>query len=566
MAISTTGQRPTIAAEAFLRALADHGIDYFFCNPGTDFAPIVEAFCRAKKTNAKVPKPVLIPHENLAVGMAHGAYLMTGKPQAVMVHTTVGTGNAINNLINLSRDRVPLILAAGRNPITEKGSFGTRNRPIHWAQEMFDQAGMVREMVKWDYELRMPNQTGDAVARAVEVAMAHPRGPVYLILPREPLAASLAEPIAPMKPRAQAALAHPDPKAIATLADWIAAAERPLILASALPDRAVSALAHLAERCAIPVVTHNPHNVCLPSSHSMHFGSEPGAFLADADLVIVLECDVPWIPSLQHPPAGCRVVHAGEDPFYVRYPMRSFPSDLAVQANAAHVLETLTAAVEHRLQMADRIAARRGRLAERMRTRRVQLAKDSTAGERISPEYLSRVIGETLGPDAIIVNDYSLRPDHCAREKPGTFFSLGPAGGLGWGFGAALGAKLASSDSFVVSTQGDGSYMFANPTVGHWVAAKHGLPILTIVFNNSCYGAVRRATLSMFKDDAAGENDGRTFADLDPSPAFDEIARAQGAYAERVEKPADLSDALTRARDAVVSGKRQALLNVITPY
>jgi len=229
MAISTTGQRPTIAAEAFLRALADHGIDYFFCNPGTDFAPIVEAFCRAKKTNAKVPKPVLIPHENLAVGMAHGAYLMTGKPQAVMVHTTVGTGNAINNLINLSRDRVPLILAAGRNPITEKGSFGTRNRPIHWAQEMFDQAGMVREMVKWDYELRMPDQTGDAVARAVEVAMAHPRGPVYLILPREPLAASLAEPIAPMKPRAQAALAHPDPKAIAMLADWIAAAERPLI-------------------------------------------------------------------------------------------------------------------------------------------------------------------------------------------------------------------------------------------------------------------------------------------------------------------------------------------------
>ena len=566
MAISTTGQRPTIAAEAFLRALADHGIDYFFCNPGTDFAPIVEAFCRAKKTNAKVPKPVLIPHENLAVGMAHGAYLMTGKPQAVMVHTTVGTGNAINNLINLSRDRVPLILAAGRNPITEKGSFGTRNRPIHWAQEMFDQAGMVREMVKWDYELRMPNQTGDAVARAVEVAMAHPRGPVYLILPREPLAASLAEPIAPMKPRAQAALAHPDPKAIAMLADWIAAAERPLILASALPNRAVSALAHLAERCAIPVVTHNLHNVCLPSSHSMHFGSEPGTFLADADLVIVLECDVPWIPSLQQPPAGCRVVHAGEDPFYVRYPMRSFPSDLVVQANAAHVLETLTAAVEHHSQMADRITARRGRLVERMRTRRVQLAKDSTAGERISPEYLSRVIGETLGPDAIIVNDYSLRPDHCAREKPGTFFSLGPAGGLGWGFGAALGAKLASSDSFVVSTQGDGSYMFANPTVGHWVAAKHGLPILTIVFNNSCYGAVRRATLSMFKDDAAGEKDGRTLADLDPSPAFDEIARAQGAYAERVEQSADLSAALARARDAVVTGKRQALLNVITPY
>src|ERR1700688_207595 len=335
MAVTPSGrERTAIAAEAFLRALADHGVDYFFANPGTDFPPIVEAFNRAKKTNAKVPKPILIPHENLAVGMAHGAYLMTGRPQAVMVHVNVGTANTINNLTNLSRDRVPLILAAGRTPITEKGSFGSRSRPIHWAQEMFDQAGMVRELVKWDYELRQPNQIGDVVARATEVAMAHPRGPVYLVLPREPLSAPLSEPITPIKPRAQAAPVHPDPKAIATLAEWIASAERPLIIAATLASDAVPALAHLAERCAIPVVTHNPRTLCLPSSHSMHFGFEPGALLADADLVISLESDVPWIPHLQNPPAGCRVAHVGEDPFYVRYPMRSFPSDLAVQAGA----------------------------------------------------------------------------------------------------------------------------------------------------------------------------------------------------------------------------------------
>jgi len=213
-----------------------------------------------------------------------------------------------------------------------------------------------------------------------------------------------------------------------------------------------------------------------------------------------------------------------------------------------------------------RIAARRSRLTERMRTRRAQLAKDSAAGDRISPAYLSRVIGETVGEDAIIFNEYPLRPDHCAREKPGSFFALGPAGGLGWGFGAALGAKLASPDSFVVATLGDGAYMFSNPTVGHWVSSSHNLPILTIVFNNSRYGAVRNATLSMFKDGAAGENDGRTLADLDPAPPYEELARAQGAHAERVEKAADLPDALARARDVVVNERRQALLNVITPY
>jgi acetolactate synthase-1/2/3 large subunit len=568
MATPPTGrERPAIAADAFLRALADHGVDYFFANPGTDFPPVVEAFSRAKKTNAKVPKPVLVPHENLAISMAHGAYLMTGRPQAVMVHTTVGTANTINNLINASRDRVPLILAAGRTPITEKGSFGSRTRPIQWGQEMFDQAGMVRELVKWDYELRVPAQIGDVVSRSAEVAMAHPRGPVYLMLPREPLSAPLSEPIAPIKPRPQAAPVQPDSAAIAALAEWIAGAERPLIIASSLHPEAVPLLARLAERCAIPVVSHASRTVCIPSSHPMHFGSEPGALLADSDLVIVLESEVPWIPHLQHPPAGCRIAHVAEDPFFTRYPMRSFPSDLVVQAGCINALEALVKAVEPRLQMAEaRIAGRRARLTERMRNRRAQLAKDSVSGQTISPAFLSRVIGETVGDDAIIFNEYPLRPDHCAREKPGSFFALGPAGGLGWGLGAALGAKLAAPDAFVVATLGDGAYMFANPMVGHWVSSTQNLPILTIVFNNSRYGAVRNATLSMFKDGAAGENDGRGLADLDPAPPYEEMARAQGAHAERIEKPADLPDALARARDVVVNEQRQALLNVITPY
>ena len=563
---ATPTPRPTLAGEVFLRTLADHGIDYFFANPGTDFPPIVEAFDRAKKTNAKVPKPVLVPHENLAVAMAHGAYLMNGKPQAVMVHVNVGTANTINNLTNLSRDRVPLILAAGRTPITEKGQFGSRSRPIHWAQEMFDQAGMLRELVKWDYELRMPGQVGDVVARAVEVSMAHPRGPTYLVLPREPLAAQT-EPSMPMKPLAQAAQTHPDPHAIGQLAEWIATAERPLIIAATLPSEAVPVLSHLAERCAIPVITHNPRTVCLPSSHSMHFGYEPGTLLADADLIIVLDSDVPWIPHLQHPQAGARVAHVGEDPFYVRYPMRSFPSDLAIQAGVTNALQALSDAVAHRLQMAEaRIASRRARLTERMRNRHVQLAKDSAPGNHITPAYLSRAIGEAVGEDAIIFNEYPLRADHCAREKPGTLFALGPAGGLGWGLGAALGAKLAAPDKLIVATLGDGAYMFSNPMVGHWVSAAHNLPILTIVFNNSRYGAVRNATMSMFKDGVAGEHDGRTLADLDPVPPYDEMARAQGAHAERVEKPADLPEALARARNAVLIDKKQALLNVITPY
>ena len=128
-----------------------------------------------------------MPHENAAVGMAHGYTMVTGKPQAVMLHTNVGTANAINMLINASRDRVPMLLTSGRTPFTEQGAEGSRSVHIHWAQEMFDQAGMLREMVKWDYEMKRGDQAATVVDRALEIANASPQGPVYLSLPREVL-------------------------------------------------------------------------------------------------------------------------------------------------------------------------------------------------------------------------------------------------------------------------------------------------------------------------------------------------------------------------------------------
>src|SRR5258707_6182789 len=190
-----TGSRPTdgsieaTAAEALLGALRAHGIDYFFANGGTDFPSVIEGFARAAETGAAVPRAMLVPHENAAVAMAHGVYMVSGRPQAVMVHVNVGTGNTLNCLINAARDEVPILLMAGRSPLTEGDAHGARNRHIHLAQEMFDQAGMVREIVKWDYELRSPDQVEDVVGRAIERAMTSPRGPIYLSLPREVLAA-----------------------------------------------------------------------------------------------------------------------------------------------------------------------------------------------------------------------------------------------------------------------------------------------------------------------------------------------------------------------------------------
>ena len=556
------------AADELLAGLRWHGIEWLFANPGTDFPPIIEAFARAKTSGRKLPQPLLVPHENCAVAMAHGAYLLTGRPQALMVHVNVGTANTINLLANASRDRVPLLLLAGRSPIMQAGAFGARSRPIHWAQEMFDQGGMVREFVKWEYELRNPAHVTEVVGRAVESAMAPPRGPVYLTLPREPLAAP-AEADARGAPRALPSPAHPDPDGIARLAGWLTRAERPLLIASSLgrvPEDA-EALARLAGRFGLPVVAHTPRYACLASDHPWHHGYDPAPYLADADLVVVIESDVPWLPSVAAPAAGARIAHIGEDPAFLRYPMRSFASDLSITADAGAALRALEVAMQAEAGPdAERLASRRQWAAARAKAHHLKLVTQNAAPAHITPEYLSQCIGEVAGADGLICNEYQLRLEHCPRPRPGSYFAVSPAGGLGWSVGAALGAKLAAAERFVIAVIGDGGFLFANPVACHWAAEAHALPVLIVVFNNARYAAVRNATLAMFPSGAAARDNGLLLADLSPSPPFEALAREQGAFAVRVEAPAALPAALAAAREAVLVEKRHALVNVITPY
>ena len=554
-----------IAAEDYLEALAAHGIEHLFVNPGTDFAPIVEAFARAAGSNRPVPRPMVLPHENAAVGMAHGYTAVTGKPQAVMLHTNVGTANAINMLINASRDRVPMLLTSGRTPFTEQGAEGSRSVHIHWAQEMFDQAGMLREMVKWDYEMKRGDQAASVVDRGMEIANTSPQGPVYLSLPREVLGEVL--PAAAESNRIHRAVPRP-PEAraadIDTLADWIAAARNPLIITGMLgkDPRDCVVLARLAERYALPVVPYNTRYFAMSADHPMFQGSAPGPLLQDADLVIVFETDVPWLPSKVAPPDSARVVQVGEDPLHGRLPMRSFPSDLTLTATCLSVLEALEGALSKRAT--PHVADRDKVLRERSRGLHAgwrREAEEAGRADVITLPWLNHCLRAVIDADTKVISEYSFRQEYCPLNTPGSLFASSSAGGLGWGFPAALGVKLASPNSLVLSVLGDGAYMFANPTACHYTAQMQKLPVLTVIYNNSLYGAVRSATLDMYAKGTASEADGRFLADL-PAPAFEKIIAAHDGYGEKVESPADLPAALQRAVAAVRSG-RQALLNVV---
>jgi acetolactate synthase-1/2/3 large subunit len=557
-----------IAAEDYLEALSAQGIDYLFANPGTDFPPIIEALARSRQTNRPVPKAMVIPHENVAVGMAHGVTMVTGRPQAVMLHVNVGTANAINNLINASRDRTPILLSSGRTPVTETGPSGTRSAYIHWAQEMFDQGGMLREVAKWDYELRRGDQAAGVVERAREVATTAPQGPVYLSLPREAIGEPLDGPMSPPRPaRARPGVPHPAPQDIATLADWIAQAKCPLVITSSVGRRPedAAALSTLVDRFALPVVTFNGRYFALSSEHKMFQGSLPGALLKEADLLIVLECDVPWIPSKEQPNAGARVVQIGEDPLYTRYPMRGFRSDLTITAGAGPVLTALGPALEERLAGKPEIAARHADFAARSDKLRARWADEVAASRKsgaIDMALFNAGLKSIVDDNTIVINEYSFRQEYCPLPGPGSMFGLSSAGGLGWGFPAALGAKLAAPEKQVIAVLGDGAYMFANPTACHWVAAGHKLPVLTVLFNNMIYNAVRRATLDMYGQGVAAADDGQLLADLKPSPDFEKMVEVHGGHGERVEHPDELEPALKRAAAATKAGQ-PALVNVI---
>ena len=554
-----------IAAEDYLEALAANGIEHLFVNPGTDFAPIVEAFSRAVRTNRAVPRPMVIPHENAAVAMAHGYTMVTGKPQAIMLHTNVGTANAINMLINASRDRIPMLLTSGRTPFTEHGAEGSRSAHIQWAQEMFDQAGMLRELVKWDYEMKRGDQAAAVVDRALEIINASPQGPAYLSLPREVLGEVMS--VASESNRPHRAVPQPPearPSDIDTLADWIAAAKNPLIITGLLgkDPRESVVLSRLVEQYALPVVPYNTRYFALSADHPMFQGSTPDPLLRDADLVIVFETDAPWLPSKVSPAAGARVVQIGEDPLHGRLPMRSFPSDLTLTATCLSVLEALETTLSKRSM--PYVSDRGRRLRERSQELREswrQEAEQAGQEETVSLPWLNHCLREIIDTGTKVISEYSFRQEYCPLHSPGSLFALSSAGGLGWGFPASLGVKLASPRSLVLSVLGDGAYMFANPTACHYTAQMQKLPVLTIIYNNALYGAVRRATLDMYSNGVAGEADGRFLADL-PAPSFEKIVGAHDGYGERVDKPADLPAALQRAV-AAVRGGQQALLNVV---
>ncbi|MCC6890484.1 MAG: thiamine pyrophosphate-requiring protein [Hyphomicrobiales bacterium] len=561
------------AANYFIEGLNEVGIDYLFSNMGTDHAPIIEALAGRKRRGQPSPTIIVCPHENTAAHMAGGYALITGRGQGVLVHVDVGTANTANAMHNLYRSRLPVLLMAGKAPFTTHGELtGTRDNYVHFVQEPFDQGSLVRPYMKWEWTLPSGIVAKEVIRRAHTVMQSDPKGPVYLMLPREILTEVWADNDVRSYPGDRYGASEPtgaDPRLIDRLADALIASAYPVLLASyaGRTPGASEAIERLAELAGMRVFEANMVNN-ISHEGPCFCGFAPGAHLDKADFGLLVDVDVPWFP---------RETKINDKTFWGQIdvdvlkggsPMWSFPANLRLQGNSARIVDQLTEAVRQKASPVFREAAK-ARVAaladeqEKRRQRATELSANLGKVGAINAHYLCAELSKRIDPSDIIFAEAARNTpaivQQIPRPLPGTLTRVG-GGGLGSTGGMALGAKLAAPERMMIQIVGDGSFYFNVPSSVFGTSKQYKLPILSIVLDNGGWSAVKESTLRVYPDGDAKVED-EFAANLPSDVDFSKVGEAFGAYGEKVTDPHKVPAALDRAIAEVKSG-RSALLHV----
>ena len=566
------------ASHDLLQGLIDLGIEYLFCNLGTDHAPLIEEMAHWREQGRAFPKLILCPHENTAVHMAGGYAVATGRGQAVLVHVDAGTANAAMGLHNLCRTRIPVLLIAGRAPMTTFDNVtGGRDTYVHFIQEPFDQASVVRPYVKWEYNLAWPSMAHEVVSRAGAVMQSDPTGPVYLTLPREVLAA-------PVDAASVGAYGHQnhlpvraqgaDPSAVRAIAEQLMRSDNPmLVTAYAGRNREAPALIEkLAVLCGMRVCEFNTIYMNIRRDSPYFGGYNPAAFTEQADFGLMVDVDVPWIPKTTRVNPNAYWAQLDVDAIKRDIPMWGFPLNARIEGDSIRLIAQLieiiesSATPEFKTKAAARGLALKTAHAQN-RQKAASLAQAKGVVNAINPHYLCAVMGQKIDLHDVVLNEAIRNTmavfEQIPREEPGSLMGLS-GGGLGFSAGTALGIKLAQEKNRVIHFVGDGSFYFSNPSSVYAVANQYGLPILTVLLDNGGWSAVKESTLRMYPQGEA-KSTNQFASDLGYSTDFAAIAEAAGAHGERLTDPEQVEAAVERCLAALDAG-RSVLLHVrITP-
>ncbi|KAH8800272.1 thiamine pyrophosphate enzyme [Xylogone sp. PMI_703] len=489
----------------------------------------------------------------VAMCMADGFARLTGKPQCVLVHVDVGTQMLGCPMHNASVARCPVFVFAGLSPFTLEGELrGSRTEYIHWLQDAPDQKQIVSQFCRYSGEFKTGKNIKQMLNRALQFATSDPKGPVYMVGAREvmeeeiepySLDSSVWEGVAP------AAL---PPQGVETIVELLTEATSPLILTgySGRNHATVPQLMELAE--AIPgvqVLDVLGSDVCFPFSHRASLGVGIGRHpkIESADVILVIDCDVTWIPTLCKPRADAKIVHIDVDPIKSNMPLYYIPASQRYRADAETALRQLNAHISQSTRYANLVAkepyaTRWRKLAEEHQQRLMNLAEMAAEPDdkAVSPStsYLCAQLRKTCPQDTIwcleTVTNAPFVYQQLQVDEPGHLINAG-GGGLGWSGGATIGVKLASDwlaggqgkGKFVTEIVGDGTFMFGVPGTVYWVARRYQLPTLTIVLSNKGWNAPRNS-LELVHPTGYGSKISNKDLNIsfEPTPDYSGIAKA----------------------------------------
>ncbi|KAK2616561.1 hypothetical protein QQS21_000604 [Conoideocrella luteorostrata] len=598
--MSTKQNEMYTASFAFFEALWEAGITHCFVNLGSDHPSIIEAMVKGQQeAKGNFSKIITCPNEMVAMSMADGYARLTGKPQCVIVHVDVGTQGLGAAVHNASMGRAPVFIFAGLSPFTIDGEHrGSRTEYIHWIQDVPDQKQIVAQYCRYAGEIKTGANVKQMVNRALQFARSDPQGPVYLCGAREIMEAD----IKPYKLKQEnwqpIQLGGLPENGVGQIAEALAGADRPLVVTGftgrnhAFP----AVLVELADTVpGLQVLDTGGSDMCFPADHPAWLGLRYGVSdaIKQADVIVVVNCDVPWVPTLCRPKDEATIFHIDVDPLKQQMPTFYIEACVRYRADAKTSIEQLIAALKVG-HAAERLKARNGAAAIE-RTRREYQEFLAHIEEKAKPledgsfgtGHLCRTLKSLVPKDTIYaveaVTNTAFVHNNIQPTIPGSWINCG-GGGLGWSGGGALGIKLATEaenpgkGKFVVQIVGDGTYLFSVPGSVYWISKRYSIPVLTIVLNNKgksdstvkhWWHAPRRSMLLVHPEGLASKATNEEInISFDPVPDYSGIAKAAAdgdIHAARVSEASKLEDTLKEAIEKVKGGQTAVVDCQIVP-
>ena len=570
------------ASDVIVDLLHAYDLPHAALNPGASYRGLHDSIVNY---GGDRPTMMLCQHEETAVQIAHGYAKASGEPMVAILHNLVGLLHSNMAIYYAYIDRVPIFIIGATGPMDE-----TKRRPrIDWIHTAQGQGEAVRAYTKWDYQPHTIDGAPEAFARAYAVMMTQPQGPIYMCydawLQEQKLDREI--PLPPPQAAKVPSRLAPEPKALEQAANLIAGARKPVIIAEFVgrEPEGFHALVELAETGGIPVYDVDTR-LNFPTRHPLNMSMEKEVF-RDADLVLCLDTRDWERPTTELVsttreltsivPAGAKWIDIGfgdlELSSWALDYQRLHHADLRILADTSIAIPMLTGLLRSRLkavaQLEQQVKARAADAAKQSNAKRERWAKEAREHWDASPIALPRLASEVW--EAIKSEDWVLTAgtlDEWARmlwdfDKP--YRHPGKSLGTATQFGISLGVALAHRDKqrLVVDLQPDGDLMFDAGAM--WVAAKHRIPLLVVMYNNRAYYNDWEHQIRMAKLRGTPVERAHIGMDMDgPAPDFASMARSMGWYSEGpIENPREVAPALKRAIAEVKAG-RPALLDTIT--